>query len=196
MTSSKIISLPQDFFNRDTVTVAQELLGHELILNSDNSPQGIKPQRFKIVETEAYTQNDPACHAYKKTTGRAANLYQAPGLAYVYLIYGMYHCLNVITEPEGTAGAVLFRAIEPLTTNPESSLKTHGPGRLTRALNITKDQHNGINLSQSHSPLFLAYGKQKLNSSPIIQTTRIGISKAKDYPWRFYIKDNPYVSVL
>ncbi len=160
--------------------------------------------RFGVVETEAYTANDPACHAYNRKKGRAEMLYAAPGTAYVYLIYGMYNCLNVVTEPEGTAGAVLFRALEPLTLPSDNPLpdhpkaikkwQTHGPGRLTRTLNITRTTHNGISLTQTQDGLYLSAG-EPLPNTHIIQTTRIGITKAIDYPWRFYIKDNPWVSV-
>ncbi len=201
MCSSVITSLSQDFFRRDTVTVARELLGHHLVVQrfeearpSDESPESFKPRRFRIVETEAYTQDDPACHAYQKREGRAKDLYGQPGFSYVYLIYGMYHCLNVVTEPEGTAGGVLFRAVEPLNEDLRG-LKTHGPGRLTRALGITKREHHGLDLTQSHQPLVLAYG-HPISDDEVVSTTRIGIREAKDYPWRFYIKGHPRVSVL
>ncbi len=186
-----ILPLPRSFFDRATLLVAQELLGHHLIIQPTDSTQS--PQRFRVVETEAYTQMDPACHAYQKRSGRAANLYNRPGLAYVYFIYGMHHCLNVITEAKGTAGAVLFRALEPLDPN-LAHLKTHGPGRLTRALGITQVQHNAMDLTQDCNPLYLAHGEPSLPENRV-QTTRIGISKAQDYPWRFYIKDNPWISV-
>lgn len=118
-------------------------------------------------------------------------LYDHPGTAYVYLIYGMYDCLNVVTEPHGSAGAVLFRALEP----PEgSNLRTHGPGRLTKALNITRKAFNGTLLTAPDSGLFLSTGAP-VPDADVIQTTRIGITKAADYPWRFYIQGNPWVSV-
>jgi len=175
--------LPPSFFEQETVHVAQALLGHSVVRRG---------MIFRIVETEAYTQDDPACHGFKGNKGRGATIYKSPGLAYVYLIYGMYHCLNVVTEPEGRAGAVLIRALEPLSGE---SLKTHGPGRLCKALGITKLEHNELVLTQANSELFLAEG-EPVPDSHIVTTARIGISKAQEYPWRFYIRDNPWVSVL
>lgn len=119
-------------------------------------------------------------------------LYEAPGTAYVYLIYGMYDCLNVVTEPHGVAGAVLFRALEPL--DDDAIWKTNGPGRLTKALNITRQAFNGTLLTHMESGLFLTAG-EGVPDAGVIQTTRIGITKAVDYPWRFYVKDSPWVSV-
>lgn len=190
--------LPQSFFLRDTVTVAKALLGHQLwVRQPQNADESCFESylKYTIVETEAYTQDDPACHAFGKTadkvTGRAAMLYKSPGLAYVYLIYGMYHCLNVITESEGVAGAVLFRGLAPLKSKfPQN---THGPGRLTKALDITK-AHNGLSMIEQDAPLLLVQG-QSLPAGKVRTTTRIGISKAVDYPWRFYVKDSPFVSV-
>jgi len=141
-----------------------------------------------IVETEAYTQNDPACHAYKGKTPRAITLFKEPGLSYVYLIYGMYHCFNVVTEPYDIAGAVLIRALDPVI--PASN--TNGPGKLCRELNITKEL-NEQDLTLSKSDLWIESGN-KISKAQIVQTVRIGIKLAVDYPWRFYIKDNPYVS--
>lgn len=182
--------LSAEFFGQDTVQVAQRLLGHLLVVRM---PDREMPQVLRIVETEAYTQDDPACHGYGRTTGRAAILYRQPGLAYVYFIYGMYYCLNVTTEPEGRAGAVLFRALEPINT-PKPDLKTHGPGRLTRALGITRDQHNAVDMTDSKSLLYLAEG-EPFPEEEIVQTTRIGIRKGADLPWRFLVRDNPWVSV-
>ncbi len=180
--------LPAAFFERDTVTVARALLGCRLW---QFHPAERAWRAFRIVETEAYTQNDPACHAYNRTTGRAETLYHQPGTAYVYLIYGMYHCLNVVTEPHGTAGAVLFRALEPLD---DARLKTNGPGRLTKALGISRQAVNGIPLTRWEHGLCLSAG-QEYPDTQVIQTTRIGITKAADYPWRFYVRENRWVSV-
>ncbi len=183
--------LPNYFFEQDTLTIAKSLLGQHLFSWDE------KAQAFiicRIIETEAYTQEDPACHAYKGPTGRAKTLFKAPGLAYVYFIYGMYHCLNVVTEPLGTGGAVLFRALEPIYNPTEQELKTNGPGRLCKALNITKATHNELPLNQINPQLYLAQG-ENIPAKDIVTTTRIGISVAQDYPWRFYLKDNPWVSV-
>ena len=182
------LPLPPSFFERETLAVARDLLGAYLLKLQPETGEWL---RCRIVETEAYTASDPACHAYNRKTGRAQMLYQHPGTAYVYLIYGMYDCLNVVTEPEGTAGAVLFRALEP----PQgSSYRTNGPGRLTRALGITRQQFNGLQLTDVSTGLVLVSGAP-VPERKVVQTTRIGITKAADYPWRFYIRDNPWVSV-
>jgi DNA-3-methyladenine glycosylase len=195
------VPLAESFFDRDTLQVARELLGCQLKRFDAATSQWLS---FRIVETEAYTADDPACHAYKRTTGRAKMLYEHPGTAYVYLIYGMYNCLNVITEAHGVAGAVLFRALEPLIrledgrwgapSRPDSPWRTHGPGRLTQALNITRDAYNGLPLTTTEHGLYLAAG-EAIPDAGVIQTTRIGITKAVDYPWRFYVKGSPWVSV-
>lgn len=175
--------LSRDFYNRDTIEVAKDLLGCKLCREHNGKIlSGI------IVETEAYTQDDPACHAFKGKTPRAATLFKKPGLAYVYFIYGMYHCFNVITEPEEIAGAVLIRALEPI----DSDLKTNGPGKLCRELVITKE-HNEIDLTSKDSMLWIEKGND-VPKAKIHTTTRIGIKQAADYPWRFYIKDNNFVS--
>ena len=180
------------FFDRDTVQVARELLGCRLMCFSSDTDAWLS---YRVVETEAYTADDPACHAYNRKKGRAEMLYSHPGTAYVYLIYGMYNCLNVVTESHGVAGAVLFRAVEPLFTPMGEVLnKTNGPGRLTRALDITKDRHNGLPLTSTESGLYLAQG-QTISDENVVQTTRIGITKAIDYPWRYYIQDSEWVSV-
>lgn len=177
--------ITRDFCKRPTIEVTQDLLGCILHrrLNDGTILSGI------IVETEAYTQNDPACHAYKGKTPRSAQLFGECGLAYVYLIYGMYHCFNVVAEPEETAGAVLIRALEPILP----LTHTHGPGRLCKSMNITKEL-NGSDLTSENNDLWITYGN-KIPKNKIIQTTRIGISVAKDFKWRFYIKENPHVSV-
>ncbi len=179
------------FFEQETLKVARALLGQHLY-RWDSSTKGYIICR--IVETEAYTQSDPACHAYKGEKGRGAIFYKAPGRSYVYLIYGMYHCLNVITEPVGQAGAVLIRAVEPLYHPAGSILKTHGPGRLCTALGINKAEHHDLDVTQINQGLFLTQG-DVIPDEDVITTTRIGLSVAQDYPWRFYIKDNPWVSV-
>lgn len=174
--------LKRDFYNRDTLEVAKDLLGHRLCRKINGQIlSGI------IVETEAYTQNDPACHAFKGKTPRALTLFKQPGLSYVYFIYGMYHCFNVITEPEKTAGAVLIRALEPIG----SVINTNGPGKLCRELQITKEL-NEIDLT-CDSLLWIEEGI-KVPKNKIHTTTRIGIKQAADYPWRFYIKENKFVS--
>lgn len=177
--------IARSFFARDTVLVAQELLGKIMEVN------GFK---VRIVETEAYKQ-DPASHAYTKTN-RSRIMYDTYGHVYVYLIYGMYHCLNFTTE-KNDAGAVLIRAVEPLNnfTQIKKIRKTenimslcNGPGKLCQALNITK-KHNNRPLGKH----IILYDNQfKVGS--IARSPRIGITQATDLEWRFYIKDNKFVS--
>ena len=164
--------LPSSFYARDAETVALELLGKVLIFED---------KHLRIVETEAYVgTHDLACHAAKGRTARTEVMFGPPGRAYLYLIYGMYELFNVITGAEGDAQGVLIRAGEPLTN---ITGKTDGPGKLTRALGLTRD-YNRHDLSQR--PLTLAEGPLPEH---IVTTTRIGVDYAgawKDAPLRFY----------
>lgn len=172
-----------DFYNRSTLDVAKDLLGCKLCRElNGNILSGI------IVETEAYTQDDPACHAFKGKTPRAITLFKKAGLSYVYFIYGMYHCFNVTTEPEGIAGAVLIRALEPIYP----LLNTNGPGKLCRELKITKE-NNEVDIISKDSGLWIEQGIS-IPKTKIHTTTRVGIKHASEYPWRFYIKGNAFVS--
>lgn len=175
--------LKKEFLLRDTLTVAKGLLGCILVRN-DN---GIL-KKGRIVEVEAYTQNDPACHAYRGKTKRAQTLYKEAGICYIYFIYGMYHCINFVTEREDYGSGVLIRALEPL----ENVENTNGPGKICRAMNIDKSL-NETNICDSSSPVYALEG-ERIAPENIITTTRIGIKTAADYPWRFYIKDNKFVS--
>lgn len=176
--------LKQIFYERNTLEVAKDLLGKKLCrrISDGQILSGI------IVETEAYTQDDPACHAFNGKTPRASTLFKKPGLSYVYFIYGMYHCFNVITEPQETAGAVLVRALEPI----EPVINTNGPGKLCRELQITRE-YNEIDLTTNTSCLWIEEGI-KVPQDRVHTTTRIGIKKAADFPWRFYLKENLFVS--
>lgn len=177
-----MVILKRNFYKRDTLLVAKDLLGCKLCKRVNNKlVEGI------IVETEAYKQNDPACHAYKGKTQRAITLFKKPGIAYVYLIYGMYYCFNVVTEPEETAGAVLIRALEPLNCQ-----NTNGPGKLCREMQITKFD-NEVDLTTKSNGFWIE-DCRNYNDDEIITTTRIGIKLAADYPWRFYVKGNKFVS--
>jgi DNA-3-methyladenine glycosylase len=156
--------------------------------------------KFKIVETEAYHQADPASHSYAGLTGRTAPMFKAGGHIYVYFTYGMHYCLNIVTGPSGVGEAVLLRAAEPLAgidlmqqnrgiTNINNL--ANGPAKLAQALGIRDTKLSGTKLSRANiwlEPVPQAKG------SEIVTTTRIGIKKAVDQPWRFYIKDNPFVS--
>lgn len=152
----------------------------------------------KIVETEAYDQTDVASHSYNGRTPRTEVMFGPAGRLYVYFTYGMHYCCNVVVGHEGYGAAVLIRAVEPLSgieliehrrgrTGVEV---TNGPAKLCQALGIDKSM-NGHDLRDGG--LQLNAGAE-LPASAVTTTTRIGISKAKDVPWRFYITDNPYVS--
>jgi DNA-3-methyladenine glycosylase len=192
--------LPQAFYGQDTVVVARALLGCYLVhLEGEQATAG------RIVETEAYLTGDPASHSFRGKTKRAAVMFGPPGYAYVYLIYGLHTCLNVVTGPEGQGEAVLFRALEPVkgivtmesrrrTSRP--TLLCSGPARLTQAFAITLAL-NGCSLFQGDYQIWSADsfpGIPPIEANAIVQTTRIGISKAADLPLRFYIKNSPFVS--
>ena len=199
--------LTREFFNKDSLTVAKELLGKTLVHQT-----GSRKISAKIVETESYMGiNDKASHAYSgKKTQRTAVMYGKPGISYVYFIYGMYHCCNMVTGEEGTPQAVLIRALEPLNgleqmavnryqkaygdlTKSQKKALTNGPGKLCRAFAIDKSL-NGTDLCAG--PLYVEEGQGE--SFDIVAAKRVGVDyaeEAKDYLWRFYIRDNPYVSV-
>jgi DNA-3-methyladenine glycosylase len=161
--------LDYEFFNRSTLHVAQDLIGKVMVFGGH---KGI------ITETEAYIgSNDPACHAARGRTPRTEVMFGPAGITYVYFIYGMYHCLNFVTEKEGFAAAVLIRGIT-LKTSPY--LVLDGPGKLCRFLNITK-HHNGLDLTKDDS--FYIEDHQIFPS--FLATPRIGISKGKEKFWRF-----------
>ena len=191
--------LGREFFDRDTVAVARDLLGKYLVRR-----EGDLVLAGRIVETEAYVgRMDRACHAYGyKRTPRTETLFARPGTAYVYLIYGMYHCLNFVTEGEGEPAAVLLRGLEPALGAEEMARrrfgkdlgaltpgqKKHfldGPGKACRALGLTRAQ-NGLDLTGE--ALFLW---DDGSPAPEFHTgKRIGIDyaqEAADFPWRFYL---------
>lgn len=185
-------TLDRDFYARPTVAVATDLLGKILV---HGKTAGI------IVETEAYPGGDDlASHSARGITNRTRVIFGAPGHAYVYLIYGVYRCLNIVAEPDGLPGCVLIRAIEP-TRGVEimrrrrpavkrTELLANGPGKLTLALGITGD-HYGVDVTTG--PLLV----QRQTPPPrfeIKTTRRIGITHCADRPLRFLIKDNPFVS--
>ncbi|HXE41400.1 MAG TPA: DNA-3-methyladenine glycosylase [Candidatus Baltobacteraceae bacterium] len=177
--------LPRAFYDRDTIVVAKELLGKFLIHKSG----GIE-RMGRIVETEAYLgPHDLAAHSARGLTERTKVMFGPPGHAYVYFIYGMYFCMNVVTEREGHASAVLLRAIEPVK-NLEG--RTCGPGLLCRAMKIDK-QLNGHDLLSDD--FYIAESKSEKFS--IVKRPRIGVDYAKHWAkrhLRFYIKGNACVS--
>jgi DNA-3-methyladenine glycosylase len=165
--------------------LVRELNGHKLV--------------GRIVETEAYDQADAASHSYKGRTPRTDVMFGPSGYLYVYFTYGMHYCCNVVTGPDGYGSAVLIRALEPLQGSGYMSANrggrtgtdlTNGPAKACQAFVIDK-QWNGHDLRQE--PLQLLAG-EPVPDKDIVQTTRIGISQAQDVPWRFYIRDNLYVS--
>ncbi len=185
--------LPRDFYLQPTLDVARSLLGKILV---HRTPRGIIAGR--IVETEAYTSDDPACHACNGMTKRNAMMFGAPGHAYVYFTYGMYHCFNAVTAPEGVGEAVLVRAVEPLEgiesmeENRGTEVLTNlcsGPGKLCMAFGLDR-RHNGLDLTGSD----LVIVDDGCQPGDIATATRIGIRQGVDLPWRFYITGNPHVS--
>ena len=192
--SEKILS--RAFYARDTVTVARELLGKRVVRSDKASVcSGI------IVETEAYTCIDAACHAYRGKTISNAALFGPVGHAYIYFIYGMYFCLNVVAREKAVlAGGVLIRALEPIEGIEQMCVRrktrvvhnlTNGPGKLAQALHITKALY-GCDVTKK-GPLFITEGVE-LQAHDIVAAPRIGISKEQERAWRFYCKDNSFVS--
>ena len=200
--------LGREFYSRDTLTVAKELLGKVLVHRTEGHIL-----KGRIVETEAYLGlEDKGAHSYGgKKTKRLETMYGEAGRAYVYLIYGLYSCLNTITQREGVPEGVLIRAIEPIEnldkmleyrfnkkyedlTSYEKNNISNGPGKLTMALNIDRrlDKED-----LTGDKLYIE--SDGLEDFKIVKTTRIGIDYAEeavDFPYRFYIEGNPYVSKL
>ena len=203
----------RDFYARPTLQVARDLLGAVLVYASPDDGR----LAGRIVETEAYLADDPAMHGWKATfgpdgrvlpRGRAKGLFAAPGTAYVYKIYYTHWLLNVVTEPEGEAGAVLIRAIEPvegeaaMAANRPASVRrrrdlTNGPGKLTQALGINEapgaaaSRFHGADLTRP--PLFIEPGAP-VPESAVETTSRIGLSRGIDRPYRFVEAGHPFVS--
>jgi DNA-3-methyladenine glycosylase len=178
--------LPRAFYDRDTIVVAKELLGKFLVHKS----HGVK-RIGKIVEVEAYLgPHDLAAHSSKGRTERTKTMFGPPGHAYVYFIYGMYHCMNVVTEREGHASAVLLRAIEPVEN---VAGRTCGPGLLCRAMEIDRQ----LNAQDLLSDNFFIAAPEEAETFTIVKRPRIGVDYAKHWAkrhLRFYIKGNPFVS--
>ena len=171
-----------EFFSRPTLAVARDLLGAQLCRRFSDGTLIMAP----IVEVEAYTADDPACHAFRGQTPRCQVMFGPAGRAYVYFIYGMYFCLNVVTEEEGVPGAVLIRALGVSGGD--------GPGKLCRQWQITR-QHNGASLMETSADLWIAQGDCAIEPEAIGQSSRVGISVAQERLWRFFLKDNPHLSV-
>lgn len=176
----------------NTVAAARRLLGCVLVRR-----EGDLLLAGRIVETEAYRPDDPASHAFRGPSARNASMFARPGLAYVYLIYGRSHCLNVVTEAEGTGAAVLIRALEPLVglevmrERRARAPLTSGPGRLCQAMGIDRDL-DGEDLLLGDRLFLLA--APRLPDAMLRATGRIGITKAADWPWRFVVDGNAHLS--
>ena len=190
--------LSRSFYSRSTLQVAQDLIGKVLVRDFDG-----RRLSGRIVETEAYVgPHDLACHASKGHTPRTSIMFGPPGYAYVYMIYGFYFCLNVVTERKGYPAAVLIRGVEPLENldfmrhlrnNPERDTNiASGPGKLCMAMSIDKRLNGEDLLGQT---LWLENGR--VDPGPIHTGPRVGVDYAgeyKDKPWRFYLANNPHVS--
>jgi DNA-3-methyladenine glycosylase len=196
--NTKELLLPHQFYQQQALTVARQLLGALLVRRS---PAGMTVG--KIVETEAYGgPEDKACHAWKGMTERTRIMFGPGGYAYVYFIYGMYHCFNIVTGSEGDGQAVLIRAIEPLTGLEIMSVRRNtgkltnlcsGPGKLCQALAITRAD-NGVDLCSDQLQLLSG---EAVSDSQVSQTPRKNVdyaAEAKLFPWRFIIKGSPFVS--
>ncbi len=194
--------MTREFFVRDPRTVGRALLGKVLTRREKSGPISAR-----IVEVEAYLgKTDPASHSYRGMTARNAVMFGPPGFVYVYFIYGNHWCLNVSCWPEGRAGAVLFRAGEPLegiqrmsvargivlSNERDAKRLTSGPGNLARALGITRERDNGKDLTSAASDLVVL--DEGFRPSKIVASVRIGITKAAERPLRYFIAGNRFVS--
>lgn len=184
------------FYDRPTEVVARDLLGRVL---QSTTPDGVT--RATIVETEAYTgPEDPACHAAAGLTRRTEHLFGPPGRSYVYFIYGMYWCVNAVTRERGHGSAVLIRAVHPISGMELMHARrprvrrdrdlSNGPGKLCLAMGIDGDM-NGLSLQ--HGPLVIREGTP-VRDEDVVVTPRIGIVQAADWPLRFLVRDDPFVS--
>jgi DNA-3-methyladenine glycosylase len=198
--------IEREFYNRDPRLVARELLG-KLLLRKEHDGAVIAG---RVVETEAYLgTDDAAAHSAAGRTQRNAVLFGPPGLAYVYFIYGMHFCFNVSCLPDGEAGGVLFRALEPvagiqrMAANREIELSdspritelrslTSGPGRLAEAFGIIRERDNGKDLTSKSSDLWIGDDRNKV--AKIIEGPRIGITKDANHPLRYIVSGNAFVS--
>jgi DNA-3-methyladenine glycosylase len=193
--------LTKSFYQRELLTVAQELIGKILV-----KKDGRKIFAGKIVEVEAYHGDfDQAAHSFKGITKRTEVMFHNGGYLYVYFTYGAHHCCNVVTGKKGQGTAALIRAVEPiaginemiknrfgrkLNNDKEIFNLTSGPGKVCQAFGIDRI-HSGINLTENK--IYILNNK-KIPSKEIGTSTRIGITKSVDLPWRFFVKNNPYLS--
>jgi DNA-3-methyladenine glycosylase len=215
MTHSSTEALPSEFYDRPVVEVAEALIGCTVTF----ARAGQSPISGKIVETEAYHESEPACHAFVGLTPRTEPLFGAPGRAYVYRSYGIHALLNAVCEPEGVGAAVLIRALEPLSgveemrahrkangwrvtadrrsSDPRSASRSvgeadlcSGPGKLTQALGIRLSENGG---DLRRGPIKI-YAPTDGWDEPVVVGRRVGITKAVELPWRFCVAGNRHVS--
>lgn len=187
-------ALPRSFYSRDPLTVAPELLNKLLVCHDGRAG--------RIVEVEAYRgTDDPAAHTYRGKTARNEVMFGTPGHMYVYFTYGMHWCCNAVCGPKGAGNAVLIRALQPVagldlmyaarTLAKNDRQLCNGPACLTQAMSITKLQ-NGVDLVDGGAYSIIDDGMQP--PAKATQTTRIGLTKAVDYPWRWYVDESKYIS--
>lgn len=197
--------LPREFYVHPPDVVARALLGKRLVRRYKPGSGRVERLAGRIVEVEAYFgHDDPAAHAFAGKTARNEVLFGPPGFAYVYFIYGMYFCLNLSCEPEGKAGCVLLRALEPLEglgtmarlrglkPGADPRLLASGPGRLCGALGITRETHNGIDATSARSGLHVE--EDGFVAEEVAVLPRVGITRAADWPLRFVLAGNRFVS--
>ena len=199
--SSQIITA--EWLDRSAVAVAPDLIGCTLVRQLADGRQ----LRGRIVETEAYQEGDPACHAYRKQTARNRIMFGAAGYIYVYLIYGIYHCVNIVTDRDGSPSAVLIRALElepdtialtPFKPKEKPERVAAGPGKLCQSLQIdlslygTKIEVGQALWLEARTPEWQA--NLDTGAIELIQTTRIGLTQGIELPWRWYVKGCKAVS--
>ena len=193
--------LPRDYYNRPLLDIAKDILGKAFVRKINN-----KMLAGIIVEVEAYDgRTDEAAHSFGGITNRNKIMFEEGGLLYVYFIYGIHYCCNIVTGKNGIGNAILIRGIQPMIgveemlinrfgesnfTDKHKFSVTNGPAKITKAFGINKSQ-NGINLNGNE--IYLCDSNFPKDFK-IVTTTRIGIKKSAELPWRFYIKNNPYVS--
>ncbi|WP_071813200.1 DNA-3-methyladenine glycosylase [Prochlorococcus marinus] len=176
---------PKEFFYRHSKLVAPDLIGCYLI-KKNNKKSLVKGL---IVETEAYSQEEEACHGYRKKTESNKLLFGKPGTFYIYKSYGIHHCLNIVTDKENFASGVLIRAVFISTKNERLA---SGPGLVTKTFGVDKS-FNSLEVLNNNS-LWISQRDSSIEEKDLIQTTRIGISKAKNIKWRWYLKNSSSVS--
>jgi DNA-3-methyladenine glycosylase len=194
--SRELRPLPRSFYDRTSTEVAADLLGRLLVRAVSGEPRRVA----RIVECEAYREDDPASHSYRGPTARNGVMFGLPGHLYVYFTYGMHFCMNVVTEGRGVGSAVLLRAAEPLSGLDAMAAARgvddprrlcSGPARLTQAFGVTREQ-DGVDLTRG-GELFVSAGTP-VGPAATAVGPRIGIRRAIERPWRFFVRDSPFVS--